>query len=183
MLWSGKLQPHCDACKHWQEFNHRSVQEGLECLRRIKPFNDNYCLKTEETSRNGGYWYCTILRFLYLHLLLWNLVKLDTHWWYLTSLYQFWWIASLCMVLLHMEKTSFGEHLEWVINRSFLLCQGGDDWNDSPQTKEQTDASLLSKQEAAVRRERAMAYAFSHQVLHIFDIWILEIDFFYYLAF
>lgn len=47
--------------------------------------------------------------------------------------------------------------------RDLEKWRGGDDWNDSPQTKEQTDASLLSKQEAAVRRERAMAYAFSHQ--------------------
>ncbi|WOL00670.1 protein IQ-DOMAIN 1-like [Canna indica] len=39
----------------------------------------------------------------------------------------------------------------------------GEEWDDSLQTKEQIEASLLSKQEAAIRRERAMAYAFSHQ--------------------
>ncbi|KAJ6811525.1 protein IQ-DOMAIN 1-like [Iris pallida] len=39
----------------------------------------------------------------------------------------------------------------------------GDEWDDSLQSKEQIEASLLSKQEAAVRRERALAYAFTHQ--------------------
>ncbi|KAF3433894.1 hypothetical protein FNV43_RR24997 [Rhamnella rubrinervis] len=38
-----------------------------------------------------------------------------------------------------------------------------EDWNDSTQSKEQIEARLLSKQEAALRRERALAYAFSHQ--------------------
>ncbi|PKA62664.1 Protein IQ-domain 1 [Apostasia shenzhenica] len=38
-----------------------------------------------------------------------------------------------------------------------------EEWDDSIQSKEQIEASLLSKQEAAVRRERALAYAFSHQ--------------------
>ncbi|KAM7254773.1 hypothetical protein ACFE04_020014 [Oxalis oulophora] len=39
----------------------------------------------------------------------------------------------------------------------------GDDWDDSVQSKEQIEASLLCKYEAANRRERAMAYAFTHQ--------------------
>lgn len=39
----------------------------------------------------------------------------------------------------------------------------GDEWNASVQSKEQIEANLLSKQEAAMRRERALAYAFSHQ--------------------
>ncbi|KAF5750382.1 protein IQ-DOMAIN 1-like [Tripterygium wilfordii] len=39
----------------------------------------------------------------------------------------------------------------------------GEQWDDSLQSKEQIEASLLSKYEAAMRRERAMAYAFSHQ--------------------
>ncbi|KAJ9554863.1 hypothetical protein OSB04_009477 [Centaurea solstitialis] len=41
--------------------------------------------------------------------------------------------------------------------------QNGDDWNDSVQSKEQMEAKLLSKYEAMMRRERAMAYSFSHQ--------------------
>jgi len=44
----------------------------------------------------------------------------------------------------------------------------GGEWDDSLQSKEQIEASLLSKQEAAIRRERALAYAFTHQVLIIF---------------
>lgn len=40
----------------------------------------------------------------------------------------------------------------------------GEEWDDSQQTKEKIDASLMSKHEAAIRRERAMAYSFSHQV-------------------
>uniref|UniRef100_A0A0A9G696 DUF4005 domain-containing protein n=1 Tax=Arundo donax TaxID=35708 RepID=A0A0A9G696_ARUDO len=39
----------------------------------------------------------------------------------------------------------------------------GEQWDDSTQSKEQIEASLISRQEAAVRRERALAYAFSHQ--------------------
>ncbi|KAG0487937.1 hypothetical protein HPP92_006484 [Vanilla planifolia] len=38
-----------------------------------------------------------------------------------------------------------------------------EEWDDSIQSKEQIEAGLLSKQEATVRRERALAYAFSHQ--------------------
>ncbi|KAM1648193.1 hypothetical protein ACFX1Q_010240 [Malus domestica] len=39
----------------------------------------------------------------------------------------------------------------------------GDEWDDSIQSKEQVEANLLSKHEATMRRERALAYAFSHQ--------------------
>ncbi|KAI7751335.1 hypothetical protein M8C21_023432 [Ambrosia artemisiifolia] len=41
--------------------------------------------------------------------------------------------------------------------------QNEDEWNDSVQSKEEIEAKLLSKYEAAMRRERAMAYSFSHQ--------------------
>ncbi|KAK9741501.1 hypothetical protein RND81_03G110800 [Saponaria officinalis] len=41
----------------------------------------------------------------------------------------------------------------------------GETWDDSPQSKEQIEANLQSKQEAAMRRERALAYAFTHQQL------------------
>ncbi|KAK9079294.1 hypothetical protein SSX86_000965 [Deinandra increscens subsp. villosa] len=41
--------------------------------------------------------------------------------------------------------------------------QNGDEWNDSVQSKEEMEAKLLSKYEATMRRERAMAYSFSHQ--------------------
>ncbi|GMH10498.1 hypothetical protein Nepgr_012339 [Nepenthes gracilis] len=39
----------------------------------------------------------------------------------------------------------------------------GEEWDDSMQSKEQIEANLHSKQEAAMRRERSLAYAFSHQ--------------------
>ncbi|XP_009626665.1 protein IQ-DOMAIN 2-like [Nicotiana tomentosiformis] len=39
----------------------------------------------------------------------------------------------------------------------------GEEWDDSLQTQEQVEASLLSKYEAAIRRERALAYSYSHQ--------------------
>lgn len=37
-------------------------------------------------------------------------------------------------------------------------------WDDSTQTPEEIQAKLQFKQEAALKRERALAYAFSHQV-------------------
>ncbi|GJY46342.1 protein IQ-DOMAIN 1 [Tanacetum coccineum] len=39
----------------------------------------------------------------------------------------------------------------------------GSTWDDSRKSKEETEASLQSKQEAAIRRERALAYAHTHQ--------------------
>lgn len=42
----------------------------------------------------------------------------------------------------------------------------GDEWDHSLQSKEQIEANLLGKYEAAMRRERALAYAFSHQVIY-----------------
>lgn len=44
-----------------------------------------------------------------------------------------------------------------------LRASMGEDWNDSTQSKEQIEARVQNRQEAAVRRERALAYAFSHQ--------------------
>ncbi|XP_019459220.1 PREDICTED: protein IQ-DOMAIN 1-like isoform X3 [Lupinus angustifolius] len=42
-------------------------------------------------------------------------------------------------------------------------AQVEEQWDDSWQTKEQIETKFLHKQEAALRRERALAYAFSHQ--------------------
>lgn len=39
----------------------------------------------------------------------------------------------------------------------------GEEWDDSTQSQEKKQANLLNRQEAALRRERALAYAFSHQ--------------------
>ncbi|KAL8193213.1 hypothetical protein R6Q57_027117 [Mikania cordata] len=41
----------------------------------------------------------------------------------------------------------------------------GNTWDDSRKSKEEIEASLHSKQEAAIRRERALAYAHTHQAL------------------
>ncbi|KAK4743129.1 hypothetical protein SAY87_001130 [Trapa incisa] len=41
--------------------------------------------------------------------------------------------------------------------------QIGEEWDDSTQSKEQIEANLVSKQEASIRRERALAYAYTHQ--------------------
>ncbi|XP_028062273.1 protein IQ-DOMAIN 1-like [Camellia sinensis] len=48
-----------------------------------------------------------------------------------------------------------------------LSLQIGEEWDDSLQSKEQIEANLLGKYEAAIRRERALAYSFSHQVMFI----------------
>ncbi|KAF3631099.1 hypothetical protein CQW23_24129 [Capsicum baccatum] len=39
----------------------------------------------------------------------------------------------------------------------------GEEWDDTLQSKEQIEASLLGRYEAAMRRERALAYSYSHQ--------------------
>ncbi|KAL3814096.1 hypothetical protein ACJIZ3_015364 [Penstemon smallii] len=39
----------------------------------------------------------------------------------------------------------------------------GEEWNDSYQSKEQIEASLMQKYEATLRRERALAYSYTHQ--------------------
>ncbi|KAG7581150.1 IQ motif EF-hand binding site [Arabidopsis suecica] len=41
--------------------------------------------------------------------------------------------------------------------------KNGGNWNDSNQSKEQVEAGMLHKYEATMRRERALAYAFTHQ--------------------
>jgi len=54
-----------------------------------------------------------------------------------------------------------------------LLQQVGEEWDDSLQSKEQIEAKLLHKQEAAFRRERTLAYSFSHQVTRLPYLWVL----------
>lgn len=53
--------------------------------------------------------------------------------------------------------------MKWQI----LLQQVGEEWDDRSQLKEQIEAKLLHRQEAALRRERALAYSFSHQVARL----------------
>jgi len=59
-----------------------------------------------------------------------------------------------------------------------LLQKIGEEWDDSLQSKEQIEAKLLHKQEAALRRERALAYSFSHQVARLPHWWFIL--FFYF---
>lgn len=61
--------------------------------------------------------------------------------------------------------------LKFVLKWYILLHQVGEEWDDSLQTKEQIEARLLHRQEAAMRRERALAYAFSHQVARLPLLW------------
>lgn len=50
----------------------------------------------------------------------------------------------------------------------------GEDWNDSTQSKEQIEARQQNKQEAAMKRERALAYAYCHQVSDFTDFCLQE---------
>lgn len=43
-----------------------------------------------------------------------------------------------------------------------------DDWDDRPRTIEEIQAMLQTRKDAALKRERALSYAFSHQVRHDF---------------
>ncbi|GFP80309.1 protein iq-domain 1, partial [Phtheirospermum japonicum] len=44
-----------------------------------------------------------------------------------------------------------------------LRVSMGEEWDDSLQSKEKIEASLLHKYEAAMRREKALAYSYTHQ--------------------
>jgi hypothetical protein len=63
--------------------------------------------------------------------------------------------------LLHVD----GSASTILCSESERVKQIGEDWNHSHQTKEQVEAVLTMKQEAASRKQRALAYAFSHQAL------------------
>lgn len=58
-----------------------------------------------------------------------------------------------------LKRQLLQKHEKEFNNRSSF----GDKWDDSRKSKEEIEARLQNKQEAAVRRERAMAYAHSHQ--------------------
>ncbi|KAF8007257.1 hypothetical protein BT93_K1301 [Corymbia citriodora subsp. variegata] len=61
------------------------------------------------------------------------------------------------------ENQALQRQLQQKCEKELEKLRLGDEWNASVQSKEQIEANLLSKQEAAMRRERALAYAFSHQ--------------------
>ncbi|KAL9227125.1 hypothetical protein vseg_002858 [Gypsophila vaccaria] len=61
------------------------------------------------------------------------------------------------------ENQALQRQLQQKHEKELEKLRMGDIWDDSTQSKEQIEASLQSKQEAAMRRERALAYAFTHQ--------------------
>lgn len=48
-----------------------------------------------------------------------------------------------------------------------LLQAIAGDFDSSNKSKEQIEAKSVNRKEASVRRERALAYAYSHQVIYI----------------
>ncbi|CAA6669323.1 unnamed protein product [Spirodela intermedia] len=61
------------------------------------------------------------------------------------------------------ENQALQRQLQLKREKELEALRMGEDWDDSLQSKEQLEASLLNKHEAAIRRERALAYAFSRQ--------------------
>jgi len=66
-------------------------------------------------------------------------------------------------VKLEEEKQALQRQLQLKHQRELEKMKIDEDWDHSHQSKEQIEANLMMKQEAALRRERALAYAFSHQ--------------------
>ncbi|KAJ8650241.1 hypothetical protein MRB53_003264 [Persea americana] len=73
------------------------------------------------------------------------------------------------------SKSSFSDnnshwqsrYLQEMTERKSISRDGSniaDDWDDRPHTIEEIQAMLLSRKEAALKREKALAYAFSHQI-------------------
>ncbi|XP_072996333.1 protein IQ-DOMAIN 2-like [Typha latifolia] len=61
------------------------------------------------------------------------------------------------------ENQSLQRQLQLKREKEIEKSKIGENWDDSLQSKEQIEASLHNKHEATIRRERALAYAFSHQ--------------------
>lgn len=61
------------------------------------------------------------------------------------------------------ENQALQRQLQQKHERELEMLKMGEIWDDSTQSKEKIEANLQSKQEAAMRRERALAYAFTHQ--------------------
>ncbi|KAG6519673.1 hypothetical protein ZIOFF_023171 [Zingiber officinale] len=61
------------------------------------------------------------------------------------------------------ENQALQRHLQRKHEKELEKVKIAEEWDDSPQPKEKIEAKLLNKQEAAIKRERALAYAFSHQ--------------------
>ncbi|XP_051140172.1 protein IQ-DOMAIN 3-like [Andrographis paniculata] len=64
------------------------------------------------------------------------------------------------------ENLSLQRQIQLKRDKEVEKLQGvsiGENWDDSIRSKEQIEASRRGREEAAVRRERALAYAYSHQ--------------------
>ncbi|CAD5186798.1 unnamed protein product [Musa acuminata subsp. burmannicoides] len=61
------------------------------------------------------------------------------------------------------ENQALQRHLQRKHDIQLAKIKINEEWDDSLRSKEQIEANILNKQEAAIRRERALAYAFSHQ--------------------
>ncbi|XP_074583352.1 protein IQ-DOMAIN 3-like [Curcuma longa] len=61
------------------------------------------------------------------------------------------------------ENQALQRHLQRKHEKELEKVKIAEEWDDSLQSKEKIEAKLLNKQEAAIRRERTLAYAFSHQ--------------------
>ncbi|KAF5452555.1 hypothetical protein F2P56_027536 [Juglans regia] len=66
----------------------------------------------------------------------------------------------------HQAQTRNDKEVEGTFDKWSQASEAGnhDDWDDSSLTKEQREARLQKKVEAVAKRERAMAYAYSHQL-------------------
>ncbi|KAL8159839.1 hypothetical protein V2J09_001376, partial [Rumex salicifolius] len=61
------------------------------------------------------------------------------------------------------ENQALQRQLQQKHERELERLKMGEEWDDSMQSKEKIEANLQSKQEASLRRERALAYAYTHQ--------------------
>ncbi|KAG7560568.1 IQ motif EF-hand binding site [Arabidopsis thaliana x Arabidopsis arenosa] len=59
------------------------------------------------------------------------------------------------------DKQALTRQLQQKHNKDF--DKTGENWNDSTLSREKVEANMLNKQVATMRRERALAYAFTHQ--------------------
>lgn len=59
------------------------------------------------------------------------------------------------------DKQALTRQLQQKHNKDF--DKTGENWNDSTLSREKVEANMLNKQVATMRREKALAYAFSHQ--------------------
>ncbi|KAK8494987.1 hypothetical protein V6N13_030040 [Hibiscus sabdariffa] len=75
--------------------------------------------------------------------------------------------SEICARRIRMseENQSLQQHLQQKCERELekLRASMGEDWNDSTLSKEQIEARQLKQQEATMKRERALAYAYCHQ--------------------